>query len=233
MAAAAILIFVFTFLYNVFAFPFSQDSPLKVFFQQTVDLDRGKNLVRLSGSLPWLAEDIVPELPSSWTDHLDCSGWDPVRAGVPSCVWPGLTPHVAEGALSSWITFTTNKTAPGMGTISVSGKGPTRNCRLYFDSTPATSVSVQGSSGHIQDLFPLNKDGVSEFRLWSRTWERTWEVSVGWDGEKEMRGRVACEWAEQGGLPAFDEVLGFLPKWARVTKRTDGLLEGYKHFKFD
>ena len=94
-------------------------------------------------------------------------------------------------------------------------------------------MSVQGSSGHIQDLFPFNKDGVSEFRLWSRTWERTWEVSVGWDGEKEMRGRVACEWEEQGGLPAFDEVLGFLPKWARVTKRTDGLLEGYKHFKFD
>lgn len=233
VAYAAVVALVVTLLYNVFAFPFSTDSPLKVFFQQTIDLDSGKNLVRLSGSQPWLSQDIVSELPSSWSDELDCSHWDSVRAGVPSCTWPGIKPHVAQGDLSSWVSVSTNKTAPGMGSISVSGKGGTRNCRIYFDTANATSVSVQGSSGHVQELFPFDKHGVNELRLWSRTWGRTFDVSLGWDGELELEGRVACEWAELDGIPAYDEVLGFLPKWARVTKRTDGLLEGYKHFKFE
>jgi hypothetical protein len=59
-------------------------------------------------------------------------------------------------------------------------------------------------------------------------------------------GRVACEWAEyQSGtvgleeskdlalakIPAYEEVLQFLPKWAVASKTADGLVEVYKRFE--
>ncbi|EJD06808.1 Zn-dependent exopeptidase [Fomitiporia mediterranea MF3/22] len=247
---ALVVVLIVTILYNVFAFPFSENSPFKIFFQQTIDLESGENTVRLSGMEPWLSRWIVPEVPSSWgsTTADTCGHKDDLRYGMPSCRWSGLEPHVATKSPEKWITVKTNGTAPGMGTISISGL-ETRNCRVYFDK-PVTTVSVQGSSGTVQEEFPLPEDGIRELRLWSRTWGRTFEVSVAWnvdaedadgdsDSEEEERnadaqaltGRVACEWAESAGIPALEEVVSFLPKWAGVTKRTDGLLEGYKTFR--
>ena len=83
---------------------------------------------------------------------------------------------------------------------------------------------------------------MKELRLWSRTWGHTFDVSIAWDVgatggndggveiEKSLTGRVACEWEETGAIPALEEAVSFLPEWARVTKRADGLLEGYKKF---
>jgi hypothetical protein len=60
---------------------------------------------------------------------------------------------------------------------------------------------------------------------------------------KGLSGRVACEWAEYesgrvgdesgegGSIPAFEEVLAFLPLWAVVTKADDGLVEAWQEFK--
>ncbi|KAL5525905.1 hypothetical protein ACEPAG_7243 [Sanghuangporus baumii] len=224
-----------TILYNVFAFPFSENSPFKVFFQQTIDLDSGKNAVRLTGAEPWLSRRIVLELPSSWDAKDPCGHRDDLRYLMPSCVWPGLEPHVSASSPSEWLSVNSSETAPGIGTLSISGL-ESRACRVYFDK-PIQTVSVQGSSGAIQEEFPLPEDGIREIRLWSRTWERTFDVSVAWDvrsdEDKEaqsLTGRVACEWSEDAALPALQEVVNFLPKWARVTKRTDGLLEGYKKF---
>ena len=71
-------------------------------------------------------------------------------------------------------------------------------------------------------------------RLWSREWERTFEVSLVWkEGDKPLSGRAACEWAEAAGIAALEEVVSFLPRWALVTKRTDGLLEGWKSFEIE
>jgi hypothetical protein len=60
---------------------------------------------------------------------------------------------------------------------------------------------------------------------------------------KGLSGRVACEWAEYesgrvgdeseegGSIPALEEVLGFLPLWAVVSKADDGLVEAWQEFK--
>ncbi|THH09454.1 hypothetical protein EW145_g2012 [Phellinidium pouzarii] len=229
-----VLVLAASVLYSALAFPFSVDAPLKVFFQQTIDLDSGANTVRLTGAHPWLDTRIVPELPSSWDSNTTCEAHDSLRGGLPTCTWSGLPPHVATSNSSSkWLEVNATQTAPGMGLLSIAGIG-TRNCRVYF-SRPASTISVRGGSGLAHEGFPV-PDNVEELRLWSRTWERTFEVSLAWnasdaDGEENgIAGRIACEWAESGGLPAFEEVLAFLPRWARVTKRTDGLLEGYKTF---
>ena len=230
--SAVLVVLIITVLYNVFAFPFSENSPLKVFFQQTIDLDSGNNTVHLTGVNPWISRRIVPELPSSWGTENVCGHRDSLRANLPECRWPSLEPHVGTGKPSSWLSVNATQTAPGMGLISLSGL-ETRNCRLYFDA-PVSAASVRGSSGEIQDLYPVSSSGITELRLWSRSWDRTFEVSVAWEsggGAEALTGRAACEWAEAGAIPALEEVVSFLPKWTRVTKRTDGLLEGYKTFK--
>lgn len=216
----AIVVAIITILYNALAFPFSVNSPLKVFFQQTMDLDAGNNSIQLTGVDPWLSNRIVPEIPSSWgTDHR-CSHRDSLRAGLPSCLWSGLTPHITADDPSTWLSVNATQTAPGMGLISISGT-QTRACRLYFDA-PVSAASVRNATGEIQKEFPVDVDGdgITEVRLWSRSWGKVFEVSVAWDvqsgDEKGLRGRAACEWAEEGVIPAMEEVVSFLPKWARV-----------------
>lgn len=84
--------------------------------------------------------------------------------------------------------------------------------------------------------FSTPPEGVSELHLWSRTWGRTFTVDIEWEGDSALEGRVACEWAEYesasvgvdaitGKIPALEEVLSFLPRWAAVTKIADGLVE--------
>jgi len=95
---------------------------------------------------------------------------------------------------------------------------------------------------------------VHELTLWSRTWGRTFVVDVDWakkakansdvgsaSGNDTVKGRAACEWMEYesataggegsgGKIPALEEVLAFLPKWAVVSKMTDGLVEAWGPF---
>ena len=178
---------------------------------------------------PWLMQYIIPEIPSAWGQDLSC-GPDPIRSDVPSCKWQSIPPTVAPGPSKKWITVQTKRLSPGSGEITISGTN-TRNCRLYLD-TPVHAVHVHGSSGKIQPLFPIPKGGVNEVRLWSRDWDRDFKVDITWDASVSsgLAGRAACEWSEQDNVPALKEVIAFLPTWARVTKRTDGLVEGWKAF---
>ncbi|RMY51060.1 hypothetical protein D0863_14696 [Hortaea werneckii] len=85
--------------YCLLAFPFSPESPMKVFFVQRVDLDGGKVESSLIG-LPGFVEDVLAEVPSAVGQPLEC--WDGVkterswtgRDGLRSCVWEGLWPDV-------------------------------------------------------------------------------------------------------------------------------------------
>jgi len=225
-----VLVLAGTVLYNVFAFPFSENSPFKVFFQQQINLNTGENNVTLSGASPWVNRYLIPEIPSSWSNAVSCLP-DPLRANMPGCKWSGLSPTIGSKSSKTWLSVNTTLDAPGAGSISISGED-SRNCRLYFDAN-VTNVSIRGSSGRFSTVFPFTEGGVKEVHLWSRTWDRTFDVSLGWNGASGLSGRVACEWAEPGGINALEEVTSFLPRWARVTKRTDGLLEGWKDFSME
>ncbi|KAF8814879.1 hypothetical protein BYT27DRAFT_7081330 [Phlegmacium glaucopus] len=112
--------------------------------------------------------------------------------------------------------------------------------------------------GVMQFGYEIGEGGINNLRLWSRTWDREFVVDVNWerpgdvDGgtiQSGLQGRIACEWSEyesglvdhgsgrlgggkvtSGKIPAFEEVLRFLPEWAVTTTLADGLAEVFAPF---
>lgn len=88
-----------TLFYNLFAFPFSRDNKLKVYFNSQIDLSTGKSTTALTGLQPYLS-DILSQLPSAagqdlrCGEHIDWAG----RNGLESCAWNGLTPAVVPSS---------------------------------------------------------------------------------------------------------------------------------------
>lgn len=246
---------IITIAYNMLAFPFSMSSPLKVYFQQTVDLDANATephyLVELIAVQGYLDRYVVPSTPSGQDavnkGLVTCGSASEKRAGLWSCRYPGPPPNVAPISASDvgiefgssavkpdLITFNATRLTASTGKITLKGRN-TRSCRLYFDD-PITAVHVKGGNDRVQPGYAVPEDGLKEVRLWSRTWDKEFEVLVEWEGKvkkQKVTGRVACEWAEmkEGRIPALDEVLAFSPMWTAVTKLNDGLVEAYKRFE--
>jgi hypothetical protein len=259
-----LLSFVASTIFNWLAFPFSQEAPLKVFFQQKLELDVGMNtyaghsshgkviraVTALTG-VPEYIDTIVTHLPSSWGMETSC-GIPQLSSGLVTCTWEGgLLP--APGSTvnediqvppanrsADWLVVNAMRTSPTSAQISVKGTN-TRSCRLYFDSSSITSYRVQGSSEGLQGGHEIPEDGVPGILLWSRTWDREFVVDVEWSSEGTQEGRISCEWNEYqsatagiggsgGNIPAFEEVLAFLPEWVVVSKADDGLVEAWGAF---
>ena len=271
-----LLFFVSSILYTWLTFPFSSQVPLKIFFQQRVEIDLGLDVLRSSNGthgshkmitsllghpryLPNSA--IISNLPSA--QRVDCSStlWQ----GLITCEWDsgsGMLP--VPNTLDSWsddkamVYFNASvlRTGPFSARFTVKGTN-TRSCKVYFDNQPIREYIVHPSNEGeeenkgMQRGFEVAEEGILDLRLWSRTWEREWVVDVKWgsgeeellDGVSRLEGRVACGWAEyesagidhgsgrrlgnlvSGKIPAFEEVLMFLPEWAVASKAEDGLVE--------
>lgn len=147
------------------------------------------------------------------------------------------------------------RTSPTSARITIQGRN-TRNCRLYFSNRMIVKYTVEGAMHGMQPSYVIRDPGITELRLWSRKWDKQFVVDVEWRdyiglGEG-LKGKVACEWAEyasasasvpgqgedpaKGGfrsakIPAFEEVLSFLPTWVAVSKLTDGLVEAWEYFE--
>ena len=137
-----------------------------------------------------------------------------------------------------------SRIGPSSARIKVKGRN-TRSCRVYFDNQSISEYVVRSSDGvgerkGMQRGYEVGKGGIKELILWSRTWDREFVVDVKWgDGNTGLQGRIGCEWAEyesaaidhgsggrvSGKIPAFEEVLRFLPEWAVSSKQDDGLVE--------
>jgi hypothetical protein len=227
------LVLLATTIYNLVSFPFSPANPLKVYFQQSVDLDAGTNNVQLVTVGPFTS--IYNNMPSAHS--VNCTA-DPNRLGLSNCAWSGPVPNVTldSHTPSDWVTFTARRLGPNEGEFSVQGRN-TRSCRIYSD-TPIISLTVDGGHWERDANGPdmTDREGFTEARLWSRTWDKPFNVHLTWakDVEHTRRtGRVACEWAEwdMGKIPALDELKTFLPPWAVVSKLADGLVEGVHAFE--
>lgn len=128
----------------------------------------------------------------------------------------------------------------------------------YAVRQPGSAQNEEEMEGEMQVGYEVGADGVDEVRLWSRAWGKEWVVDVDFDfggrmvreEEAKIKGRVACQWAEyesatvgvygseqgkgkgkSGKIPALEEVITFLPRWATVTKLTDGLVEVWSAFE--
>jgi hypothetical protein len=225
-----LVVFVIMLLDTLLAFPFSQTSPLKVFFKQDVDLDKGSNKVSLTGVPGYLNDHIMSSIPSTWNQSITCHAIGD-RPGLSTCSWEGLLPSITdpEYASEAWISFNVSLAAPGTALIKIRGQN-TRACRIYFDQ-PISSIRVENTTGEVQPLYPFSEHGITQLRLWSREWNKEFVVTASWVGQESLMGRIGCGWAESQNVAAFNEVLGFLPSWATVSKQDDALVEATANFK--
>jgi len=137
------------------------------------------------------------------------------------------------------------RTGPFSARIMVKGRN-TRACRVYFDNQRVYEYAILLEKKGMQLGYEVGEKGIKELILWSRTWDREFVVDVRWESKEGdgvrssgLEGRIACEWAEyasagidhgsggkvSGKIPAFEEVLRFLPEWAVSSKQDDGLVE--------
>ncbi|KAG9008291.1 hypothetical protein FRB94_013453 [Tulasnella sp. JGI-2019a] len=102
---ALVLILIINVGYTMLTFPFSPAAPLKVYFQQTLDLDRGSlgenNTVTLVGVKEYLRDYVVPSIPSGWdaarrgNGTVNCGSAGERKAGLVACSFEGLKPRVS------------------------------------------------------------------------------------------------------------------------------------------
>lgn len=224
IAVAVLLLLVISVPYSLLASPFSESAPMKVYFQQTVDLDTGKHLVHIHGLPGFAARDIIPDLPSARGQDVSCGVSEKRGSNLHDCTFPSYAPQVAAGAPDRWLTLNASRVSPGTGRLVLHGVD-THACRLYFDHA-ISSFRLEGESQTLTT-------SVKQARLWSRDWSPTFDAVVKWTGGGKLKGRAACEWAEQvqGRVPALDEILAFSPSWVRVTKADDGLVEASISFE--
>ncbi|KAF8536516.1 hypothetical protein BDD12DRAFT_748261 [Trichophaea hybrida] len=234
------VVFIGTLIYNITAFPFSEKYRLKVYFQQSVQLESTINTAYLVGH-PDFVEDIVTNyIPSAQGQQVTVEP-DPLRVGLNRVSWDAQSPAVVPGIsgvppevmMKDWVQYNLTKLDKGKARISLNGRN-TRACKLQF-SKPVKEVSVWGN--HKMLGKPVPEQGSVEVRLWSRTWEGGWVVNFSWDASEEspgLEGKAICLWSDANDarteIPALWEVEQFLPSWAVVSKLADGLVEGWRPF---
>ena len=206
--------------------------------------------------LPQYVQQIVSELPSSQGQDVKCES---IPTGLTNCTWSvedKWFPSPGGNSSSGWVTGDIKRVDGKTSTATIHVRGTnTRGCRMYFDQ-PIYDYKVRALDGDRwdgtqQDGYETPPEGITTLYLWSRTWDRNFEVEVtfgaeGVDPAPSLSGKLACEYSEyisgiagaggarrlerQGRIPAFEETLRFLPKWAVVTKATDGLVEVSRSF---
>jgi hypothetical protein len=253
---AACIIFILTTLFAWATFPFSQETQLKVYFQQSVEIDGDiavKAVTSIFGVQKYLKPRVISALPSTWSKEVQCGSRSvgvfghKTRRGVWACSWDssallpsaGRTQYLVARP-ANWFREKTARLNATTARISVQGTN-TRNCRLYFDE-PILGFEVIGSGGAaLQPGYDVISKGLQEVYLWSRAWDREFVVDVSGEEGKTINGSIACEWTEYesgvaggkstgGKIPAYEEVLAFLPRWAVASKFDDGLVEAWTKF---
>lgn len=192
----AIITFVACFVFNLTAFPFSQETPLKVLFQQSVQLN-GTNqgadfatgqvvraVTSLTGVQEFVQNGLVSQLPSSWDQDVQCSTDPSGRwVGLVTCSWEsGLEtiPYPGGSAKRPWLTVDAKRLGPTKARLEVQGKNA-RACRFYFDELQITNVSLTyGGEGKLTLTPSSTSPGTngSVLRYWSREWGKKFAVEL-------------------------------------------------------
>ncbi|KAI1390728.1 peptidase family M28 family [Hypoxylon trugodes] len=243
-----LVVFGATLIYNLTAFPFTEDSRYKVYFQNTVDLDTGISKVHYVG-LRDFVEQIIAELPSAMGKELECTSTGSLRPPLASCSYDGsdVPPNVVktypEGVppqkgFTSWLDYNITRVGGETKARFEINARESRSCAITFKK-PISSFKVGGNSPN-ERFGAVPEDGLTKVKLYRRDWTTPWQVDVQWDTDEDANassgidGRILCSWDDvniPGTIPAYDEGLKYTPTWVALSKLTSGLCEGSKAFK--
>ncbi|KAG8756737.1 hypothetical protein FRC14_002691 [Serendipita sp. 396] len=196
------LVFIGTFFFSLFIFPFTNRAPAFLEFSQRLSLDNGTNVVRLTGPKGYTEYDIVPHLPSFKTseDLHFCKAAPMGLAGQPAsstCVWHGLPPPEPPVDLLNIAQY--HLFGPAI-TVVVS----------YAPGCTGYGLEFQGSS-------QPKWEGISRSEETSGRVVETFKVWVSKNGVS-YTAKASCVWnaLKASKVPAFIEAESFSPRWARV-----------------
>lgn len=245
---AMLTVFVGTAIYNLVAFPFSEDSRYKIYFQQTIDLDTGLNKVNYVGIQEYV-EQTIAELPSAMGKELECTSKGSLRSGLTTCSYDGsdVPPNVVQthpdgippqNGFSDWLNYNiTQGQDETKARFEINAKN-SRSCAITF-KRPITSFTVHNNQPD-ERFGAMPEEGLTKIKLYRRDWKTPWKVDVEWkpntdaDATTEIDGHILCSWDDvntAGIIPAYDEGIKFAPRWVALSKLTSGLCEGSKAFK--
>lgn len=195
------LVFIGTFFFSLFIFPFTSRAPAYLEFTQRLSLDNGTNTVTLTGPRGYLEYDIVPHLPSfkASTDLHVCGEAPMGLVGQPEssfCIWHGLPPPKApEDLLMIQKLPTTSATAIKVLVIY------SPNCRGFGLEFTGPQPRWEGISRSEEASGRV----IETFKVWV-------------DNDKPVyKAKASCVWdIKLKHVPAFTEAEAFSPRWARV-----------------
>ncbi|KAI1080691.1 peptidase family M28 family [Whalleya microplaca] len=241
-------VFIGTLIYNLVAFPFTDDSRYKLYFQQSVDLDTGVSTVNYVGIQEYV-EKTVAELPSAMGKEVDCTNENSLRPGLATCSYDGVDvlPNVGDPnpagvppqkGFDNWLTYNISRGVDETKARFEINATNSRSCAITFKK-PISSFAVVDGEQPDSRFREAPDEGLTKIKLYRRDWATPWTVDVQWDsghdeGAFGIDGRVACSWDDAntpGTIPAYDEGIRFAPTWVALSKLTSGLCEGSKAFK--
>lgn len=242
--AFLLLVFIGTFIYSMVAFPFSANNRFKFYFQQVVDLDRGTNIVHLTGVEEYVRA-VVSSLPEGANQKVDCETASD-RPSISQCQYDASSqsPDLAVGrSLEDLLTISTSLSPDGLAAEVQIDAPDTRTCYLET-SEPIFGFSVEGGGERNRRFGPLPPEGFKTMQLWRRKWEGPWNVTLqltpgGQSGVEAARSvkplsvTIRCAWSDANDprtIPALTELKKYMPTWAVVTKAMAGLVEVRKSY---
>lgn len=256
-----LLVLIGTFVYNIIAFPFSINHRFKFNFQQIIDLDNSTNIVTLTGLedyirpvieyLPNAAGQNIECHPTLGRDLRDCiydaSSLIPRVADVELEDLITLTSS-ASGDASVLVTVDAVNTRmcyldfsrpvfgfavqdggnidERFGSFPNEGLERLQLWRRKWSGSWNVSLSLGGSGHSMENENPtghMSTDSISNEELKVRSTQREpFDITVrcGWSDANEAK-----------TIPAFTELLKYMPKWAVATKRSVALVEVKKTYK--
>jgi hypothetical protein len=192
-----LLAFLGSFIFNLVVFPFNADNRYKPMFLQTIDLDTGASVVKLTG-LENYVRPIIAALPSATGKQVNCTASrNAVCQYDASAVLPNITlaPTSSKGSrtssagMNNWVAYNVSRTSPGQNrAVFIIDAVNSKACRLEFDNVPISNFSVLGGVGLDSRFGNVPPGGLDLIQLWRRDWDKVWQVTIEWQAPPATKG---------------------------------------------
>ncbi|KAF9774861.1 hypothetical protein IL306_007105 [Fusarium sp. DS 682] len=170
-------VFAGTLIYNLVAFPFSDNNRFKFYFQQVIDLDNGTNIVSIVG-LEDYSRSVISSLPSTLGQEIKCQ--PAVGRDLSNCHYDAssLTPRLYR-----------NKTPDDLISVETIYGSDGTKARLRIDaidtrlcyvrtSRPIYGFAVDGAGPRDPRFGKFPSEGFSSVQLWRRDRDRPWTLNL-------------------------------------------------------